>query len=52
MRACAAGAGDPTLKTGLAVLQYTCTADMGDKCLYNSDGDYLIGAVMRDIGVC
>jgi homogentisate 1,2-dioxygenase len=37
-----AGAGDPTLKEGLAIHMYNCNASMVDVCLNNSDGDFLI----------
>ncbi|XP_037094604.1 homogentisate 1,2-dioxygenase-like [Pollicipes pollicipes] len=36
------GAGHPRERHGLAVHVYLCTAPMGDSCLYNSDGDFLI----------
>jgi homogentisate 1,2-dioxygenase len=36
------GAGEPTLKSGLAVHMYACNATMADKCLVNADGDFLI----------
>ncbi|GLD96507.1 hypothetical protein PINS_up005190 [Pythium insidiosum] len=36
------GAGDPTVKSGLAIHMYTANASMTDKCFYNSDGDWLI----------
>ncbi|KDO30165.1 homogentisate 1,2-dioxygenase [Saprolegnia parasitica CBS 223.65] len=36
------GAGDPSLKTGMAVHMYAANSSMGDKCFYNSDGDLLI----------
>ena len=38
------GAGDPTVRDGVAVHIYTCNTSMGNKCFYNSDGDLLIGA--------
>eukprot|EP01136_Pigoraptor_vietnamica_P024409 Opistho-1_new@77439 len=37
-----AGAGDPTMRHGLAVHIYACNAPMVDKALQNSDGDFLI----------
>ena len=37
------GAGDPKLRNGIAVHIYACTAPMVDKCMYNADGDFLIG---------
>ncbi|RHY10318.1 hypothetical protein DYB26_001407 [Aphanomyces astaci] len=36
------GAGDPTMKTGMAVHMYAANASMVDKCFYNSDGDFLV----------
>mmetsp|Transcript_28113 Transcript_28113/g.45585 ORF Transcript_28113/g.45585 Transcript_28113/m.45585 type:complete len:467 (-) Transcript_28113:204-1604(-) len=37
-----AGTGDPALKNGLAIHMYLANKDMEDKCLYSSDGDFLI----------
>jgi homogentisate 1,2-dioxygenase len=37
-----AGAGDPTVKSGIAVHMYTCNKSMVDTALFNSDGDFLI----------
>lgn len=37
-----AGAGDPSLKTGLAAHVYCCNKSMDRKAFYNSDGDLLI----------
>jgi homogentisate 1,2-dioxygenase len=39
-----AGAGDPLSRHGLAIHIYSCNTSMTprNKCLYNSDGDYLI----------
>jgi homogentisate 1,2-dioxygenase len=37
------GAGDPRIRTGLAIHVYLCNASMTDKAFYNSDGDFLIG---------
>lgn len=37
-----AGAGDPTLREGLAVHMYNCNAPMGRRCFSNADGDLLI----------
>eukprot|EP01098_Paradermamoeba_levis_P016930 TRINITY_DN942_c0_g1_i1.p1 TRINITY_DN942_c0_g1~~TRINITY_DN942_c0_g1_i1.p1 ORF type:complete len:431 (-),score=97.56 TRINITY_DN942_c0_g1_i1:139-1431(-) len=37
-----AGAGDPSSKSGLAIHIYLANKSMQDKCLYNSDGDFLI----------
>uniref|UniRef100_M4BV04 homogentisate 1,2-dioxygenase n=1 Tax=Hyaloperonospora arabidopsidis (strain Emoy2) TaxID=559515 RepID=M4BV04_HYAAE len=36
------GAGDPTMKAGMAIHMYAADESMVDKCLYNSDGDFLI----------
>ncbi|GFO43550.1 homogentisate 1,2-dioxygenase [Plakobranchus ocellatus] len=36
------GAGDPKVRNGIAVHIYLCNKPMEDKCLYNSDGDFLI----------
>lgn len=38
-----AGAGCPTTRNGIAVHMFACNANMKDRCLYNSDGDFLIG---------
>lgn len=38
-----AGAGDPKTKQGLAIHIYSANKSMKDRCLYNSDGDFLIG---------
>ena len=35
------GAGDPCTK-GLAIYVYLCNESMENKCVYNSDGDFLI----------
>lgn len=37
-----AGAGDPTIKNGLAIHIYTANANMDNTAFYNSDGDFLI----------
>lgn len=37
-----AGAGDPTMKHGIAVYVYTATASMNKCAMYDSDGDLLI----------
>lgn len=37
------GAGEPTMKAGMAIHGYSANASMKDKCFYNSDGDLLIG---------
>ena len=36
------GAGDPKTKAGLAIYVYTATVSMGNRVMYNSDGDFLI----------
>jgi len=37
-----AGAGDSRSRHGIAVHVYTCNKGMGDRAMYNSDGDFLI----------
>jgi homogentisate 1,2-dioxygenase len=37
-----AGAGDPSTRSGLGIHMYTANTSMVDKCMYNSDGDFLI----------
>lgn len=37
------GAGDPKTRHGIAIHVYACNTSMINKCLYNSDGDFLIG---------
>lgn len=37
-----AGAGDPSMKDGLAIYLYTCNKSMENKSFYNADGDFLI----------
>jgi homogentisate 1,2-dioxygenase len=37
-----AGAGDPKTRYGVVIYIYTCNSSMQDKCLFNSDGDFLI----------
>ena len=37
-----AGAGEPSLRAGIGIHVYTANTDMGDSCLVNSDGDFLI----------
>ena len=44
---CSAGAGDASLKEGIAIHVYSCNASMGKTVFYNSDGDYLIGACIH-----
>ncbi|XP_064629600.1 homogentisate 1,2-dioxygenase-like isoform X3 [Lineus longissimus] len=36
------GAGDPRARNGVGVHVYLCNISMGDRCFYNSDGDFLI----------
>ncbi|XP_022916677.2 homogentisate 1,2-dioxygenase [Onthophagus taurus] len=36
------GAGDPKMKSGLAIHVYICNVSMGNRAFYNSDGDFLI----------
>jgi homogentisate 1,2-dioxygenase len=42
------GAGDPSMKTGIAVHIYACNQSMKDKSFYNADGDFLIGTTVED----
>lgn len=37
-----AGAGEPALKQGIAIYNYTANCSMGKESFYNSDGDFLI----------
>jgi len=37
-----AGAGDSKTRHGMAIHVYTCNTSMGNKAMYNSDGDFLI----------
>lgn len=37
-----AGAGDPHLRTGLAIHLYAANADMRERCFYDADGDLLL----------
>ena len=39
------GAGDPKCREGVVVYIYTCNQSMTNKCMYNGDGDFLIGKV-------
>lgn len=39
----AVGAGEPTMKAGIGIHMYACNRDMSDSCMFNSDGDFLIG---------
>jgi homogentisate 1,2-dioxygenase len=36
------GAGEPSLKQGVAIYAYSANASMGNSAFYNSDGDFLI----------
>lgn len=36
------GAGDPSLKNGLAIYLYSANKSMGNKSFFSSDGDFLI----------
>lgn len=36
------GAGDPAMKSGIAIHVYRCNASMNDRCMANADGDFLI----------
>jgi len=36
------GAGHPSVRNGMAVHIYACNTSMDDKCMQNSDGDFLI----------
>ncbi|XP_022188930.1 homogentisate 1,2-dioxygenase-like [Nilaparvata lugens] len=36
------GAGDPTVRHGVAIHVYSCNQSMKNICFYNSDGDFLI----------
>ncbi|XP_033326613.1 homogentisate 1,2-dioxygenase [Megalopta genalis] len=36
------GAGDCRVRQGIAIHVYLCNASMGDRALYNADGDFLI----------
>lgn len=40
-----AGAGDPTMREGVAVYVFTANKSMENKSFYTSDGDFLIGLV-------
>jgi homogentisate 1,2-dioxygenase len=37
-----AGAGDPDLRSGLAIHVYAASADMHERCFYDADGDLLL----------
>lgn len=41
------GAGDPKLKNGLSIHIYSCNVSMENRCMYNADGDFLIGKKTR-----
>ncbi|XP_028412155.1 homogentisate 1,2-dioxygenase-like [Dendronephthya gigantea] len=36
------GAGDPKVRNGAVIHIYSCDKSMKDRCMYNSDGDFLI----------
>ncbi|CAB3989743.1 Homogentisate 1,2-dioxygenase [Paramuricea clavata] len=36
------GAGDTKVRSGAAIYIYSCNISMKDRCMYNSDGDFLI----------
>lgn len=36
------GAGDPSARDGMAIYVYACNADMTNKAMYNSDGEFLV----------
>ncbi|PIK47754.1 putative homogentisate 1,2-dioxygenase [Apostichopus japonicus] len=36
------GGGDPRSRNGISIHIYACNSSMNNRCLYNSDGDYLI----------
>jgi homogentisate 1,2-dioxygenase len=42
-----AGAGDASLKHGIAIHIYVANTDMADSAFYNSDGDFLIGKKVK-----
>ncbi|GAD97573.1 homogentisate 1,2-dioxygenase [Paecilomyces variotii No. 5] len=46
-----AGAGDPTLKSGLGILCYAAGKDMGDEAFYSADGDFLIVPQHGDLDI-
>ena len=37
------GAGDPSIKTGLAIYLYSANTNMKDLSFFSSDGDFLFG---------
>ena len=37
-----AGAGDPTVRLGMAIHNFACNKSMKNRCFYNADGDLLI----------
>ena len=41
------GAGDARMRNGLAIHIYACNVGMTNRCLNNSDGDFLIGTCRR-----
>ena len=42
-----AGAGDTSMREGLAVYIFTANISMGNKSLYSSDGDFLLGTLFK-----
>jgi homogentisate 1,2-dioxygenase len=36
------GAGSPANRDGISIYTYSCNADMQNKAMYNSDGDFLV----------
>jgi homogentisate 1,2-dioxygenase len=46
------GAGDPTIKNGVAYYSYACGKDMDEKtAFYSADGDWLIGSCLSTVMV-
>ena len=43
------GAGEPKTRNGVAIHIYACNRAMENKCLYNSDGDFLIGMLLFSV---
>lgn len=40
------GAGDPKVRSGVAVHVYCCNTSMQNKAFCNADGDFLIGIIL------
>lgn len=40
------GAGDPKVRSGVAIHVFLCNTSMKNTCFYNSDGDFLIGKTL------